>query len=114
MMPLLRSLVDATAVTSTNGPETLRVVCQRTSPPYVCVRLHKALRRTRRSALRIGGDNFCSRKDLILNQYNRRVQKTWPRTGPRHGHQAAVPVHQSHPFGRSRGSVDLLSVRDAV
>src|SRR5687768_2697728 len=72
------------------------------------------LRRTRRSAERVGGDIFYSRKDLILNQYHRRVQKTWLRTGSGHGHETAFTVHQPHPFGRSRGSLDLLAVRDTV
>src|SRR5688572_11054586 len=95
MMPLLRSLLDATGVTLHERP---RSAARRLSAnrPAVCA------------------DNFYSRKELILNQYHRRVQKTWPRTGPRHGHEAVLTVHQPHAFRRASGSLDLLAVRNAV
>src|SRR5688572_11888695 len=116
MMPLLRSLVDATDVTSTNGPDI--------APGKSKGKSHKAkesfdpcllpfdLPATHQPA--VCADNFYSRKDLILNQYNGRVQKPWPRSGPGHGDQPAVTVDEPHPFGRSGGPLDLLTARDAV
>src|SRR5687768_10273737 len=100
MIPVLRSLVNATSSSSTHGPETRFA--------EVKVKGHFDIDEgapARRNCL--------SRKRLILNQYYRRVQRIRPRTAGRERHQTACAVEQPDPLDIvGRPGLNFLPVRN--